>query len=151
MKVLVVVDLQTDFTFGALGNAECVGVVEKVAKLISEEAEQYQKKFDSTGKKIPITTATINPNQVSIATKGFFRKQGTASFKDSASSKYSKDSKGNKHGWDDFLLRGGSPYKILGMTKNDETGKYTTVFEDLEQGSVSYIEHLTERIKKYKT
>ena len=30
MKVLVVVDLQTDFTFGALGNAECAGVVERL-------------------------------------------------------------------------------------------------------------------------
>lgn len=29
MKVLVVVDLQTDFTFGVLGNTECAGVVEK--------------------------------------------------------------------------------------------------------------------------
>lgn len=64
MKVLVVVDLQTDFTFGALGNAECVEVVEKVAKLISEEdydevvftRDTHQKNYLETqeGRNLPV-------------------------------------------------------------------------------------------------
>jgi nicotinamidase-related amidase len=36
LKVLVVVDMQKDFTSGVLGNAECEAAVDKVAKVIRE-------------------------------------------------------------------------------------------------------------------
>lgn len=37
MKVLVVVDMQNDFVYGALGNAECQAAVEPVIKLIGKK------------------------------------------------------------------------------------------------------------------
>ena len=36
MKILVVIDMQNDFTSGALGNAECEKAVSKVVDVINE-------------------------------------------------------------------------------------------------------------------
>ena len=37
MKILVVVDMQKDFTSGALGNKECNGVVSEIVNIINTE------------------------------------------------------------------------------------------------------------------
>ena len=64
MKVLVVVDMQKDFTSGALGNKECEGVVPKVVDIINNEAfdeiiltrDTHQSNYLETqeGKKLPV-------------------------------------------------------------------------------------------------
>ena len=46
MKILVVIDMQNDFTSGALGNAECEKAVSKVVDVINEN--NYDKKEGST-------------------------------------------------------------------------------------------------------
>ena len=43
MKILVIVDMQNDFTSGVLGNNECEEVVSKVVEVINED--NYDKIF----------------------------------------------------------------------------------------------------------
>lgn len=64
MKILVVVDMQNDFTSGALGNKECEGVVPKVVDIINNEEfdeiiltrDTHQSNYLETqeGKKLPV-------------------------------------------------------------------------------------------------
>lgn len=64
MKVLIVVDMQNDFTSGALGNKECNGVVPKVVDIINTEKfdkifltrDTHQSNYLETqeGRKLPV-------------------------------------------------------------------------------------------------
>ena len=53
-RVLVVIDMQEDFTTGALGNKDCAEVVEKVAQRMKEAVQQ--------GMKI-VCTCDIHPDE----------------------------------------------------------------------------------------
>lgn len=65
MKILVVVDMQKDFTSGALGNKECEGVVPKIVDIINTEdfdniiltRDTHQSNYLETqeGKHLPVT------------------------------------------------------------------------------------------------
>ena len=64
MKILVVIDMQNDFTSGALGNAECEKAVSKVVDVINENnydnifltRDTHQKNYLETqeGKNLPV-------------------------------------------------------------------------------------------------
>lgn len=47
MKILVIVDMQNDFTSGVLGNNECEEAVSKVVEVINED--NYDKIFLTRG------------------------------------------------------------------------------------------------------
>lgn len=47
MKILVIVDMQNDFTSGVLGNNECEEAVSKVVEVINED--NYDKIFHYKG------------------------------------------------------------------------------------------------------
>lgn len=63
-RILIVVDMQNDFTTGVLGNAECVAAIEPVKRLISEgiydriyvTLDTHQKDYLNTqeGRKLPV-------------------------------------------------------------------------------------------------
>lgn len=71
-KILIIVDMQNDFTTGVLGNAECAAVIPKIVDLVSSKKydkiiltrDTHQLDYMTTqeGKKLPVEHCIENTN-----------------------------------------------------------------------------------------